>query len=153
MTHRFVIKALTQCAMLIGTCNNLWKEKIFKIILHFIVYFNRKSIALRRCPISWIKSYSIKSHKILFITLSNWSFLQTSLLWAALQITTICQQLYVRTKVPSLTNKHFILNIFLSFYERKFIKRHWMLHNYNSRLQWLYLLLFQSSSIIPLKTY
>lgn len=43
MTNRFVVDALTQCTMQLG--NNFVKEKKFKILLDFIVFFSIESMS------------------------------------------------------------------------------------------------------------
>lgn len=49
ITYRFIVNAQTNCATLLD--NNFMKEKIFKIILDFFVYFDRKHVTIWRCSI------------------------------------------------------------------------------------------------------
>lgn len=57
------VNARNNCATLLG--NNFVKEKIFKIILDFFVYFDRKHVTIWRCSI--LSTLKLR-HKILIIT-------------------------------------------------------------------------------------
>lgn len=48
-THALQIRSFTYCTALLG--KHICKENISKLMLHFIVYFNRKYGTLLRCPI------------------------------------------------------------------------------------------------------
>lgn len=63
ITYRFIVNAQNNCVTLLG--NNFVKEKIFKIILDFFVYFDRKHVTIWRCSI--LSTLKLR-HKILIIT-------------------------------------------------------------------------------------
>lgn len=63
ITYRFIVNTRNNCATLLG--NNFVKEKIFKIILDFFVYFDRKDVTIWRCSI--LSTLKLR-HKILIIT-------------------------------------------------------------------------------------
>lgn len=48
VTHSYVVNALINCTTLLG--NNFGKENIYKVILDFIAYFDRKYVTKWRCP-------------------------------------------------------------------------------------------------------
>lgn len=61
MTCRFVVNTLLHCATLLS--NNFRKEKIYKTILCFIVYFNKK---MSKYHFTWVTNECIfVKHKVL----------------------------------------------------------------------------------------
>lgn len=49
MTYRFVADAQTHCARLLG--HNIGVKQFYKIILDFIIYFDRKFVTIWKCPV------------------------------------------------------------------------------------------------------